>query len=207
MRPIIIEGVDGSGKSTLAKKICSVIEEHSDFLHVKENTRLRPVYMHNGGPTTSRMHAHTRQIVSLKKTKIVALHRNVPVWDRIVAVSEWVYGSTLRYWWKTEDLSVFIRWLDAYNPYLIYCNTPLDRIQANLKATAEEQAKKEYKPSEHIASVSRNYSALVRAYDRYMIYAKEHAENTDIIEVDPFTLSDIDLRHFLYETLIECVES
>lgn len=192
MRPIIIEGVDGSGKSTLAKKICSTLDTHPEFIELRE----RYAYMHNGGPTTSRMHAHTRQITSLKRTLMAIQHGNIPVWDRIVAVSEWAYGSILRYRWRDSDLPVFYRWLEAYNPILIYCNTNLHRVEDNLKATEKEQAEKDYKSKEHFKAVKRNLDALNRAYDRYMDIAKKETE-VSIIEVDPFILSDIDLENFL----------
>ncbi len=193
MKSIIVEGVDGSGKTTLANRIIKVLN--------KIPNRRDGRYLHNGGPLHSQMQMWSRHKRSLDEQKrIIAVEHKIPIWDRNVTLSEYIYGTVLRQTWQVNQRHMFFALTLKYDPVIIYCQPPKSKILKAQKETHEAQLQKEHKPKDHWGKVLYQTEDLCQAYDEHMIKLAEYLFNEQqgiVVQVDPYTITDEILENFL----------
>lgn len=142
---IVLEGIDGAGKSLLAQQLSSA---------------LNIAVHHSGGPPKSFEEIINRQVVMTQN-----LSRGfLLIYDRAPCISDPIYGSVIRGKTPFDDhpeLGPAMR--DHLIIPIIYCRPPTEKLLEVI--STRQEAKKNYKPLEHMDGVKANYLCILKKYD------------------------------------------
>ena len=141
---IILEGPDGSGKTTLAKEI---------------SLRLKLPIIHSGGKPKDEYEAWSRHKETLR-----SIHeRRIVIMDRVICISDYVYGRVLR-GGSSMGPGHHQELAEVMRLPIIYCRPP----DQDILELPEDHEVKGHETSDHVARVQSHQPQIVAEYDQLM---------------------------------------